>query len=248
MIFGDGLTRNSTPKIMKLTRQQLYLLLWSRPLEDVAKLLGLSLVTVAKRCKQFNVPRPERGYWRKVETGRPAQPATLDMPEQDTELPLEINVDPAILMQLVEQARASLEERKPNGKEKVAMAIHRASKTPIVREAPSRSADSAGALGSAGTAGLDPVLPNLLELAERHAKTRKIERFLADTQTSLQQCDLLTGAALALWIDRARCEVKELDSIGDVVRFCESLVKGEADSSWWADARTLRFPPGNSKS
>ena len=37
---------------------------------QVAKLLGVSDVAVAKRCKRLGIEKPPRGYWRKVETGK----------------------------------------------------------------------------------------------------------------------------------------------------------------------------------
>lgn len=48
---------------LTLTRQQLYDLVWSKPVRDVAKDFGMSDVALAKRCRAVRVPIPPRGYW-----------------------------------------------------------------------------------------------------------------------------------------------------------------------------------------
>lgn len=46
-----------------LSREKLYELVWSKPMTQVARDLGISDVMLAKLCKQKDVPRPQRGYW-----------------------------------------------------------------------------------------------------------------------------------------------------------------------------------------
>lgn len=55
---------------LTLTRQQLYDLVWSKPVRDVAKDFGMSDVALAKRCRAVRVPIPPRGYWAKVAAGK----------------------------------------------------------------------------------------------------------------------------------------------------------------------------------
>lgn len=54
----------------KLTRQELYDLLWTRPTTDVAKELGVSDVWIGKVCRRAGIPKPPPGYWRQVTSGR----------------------------------------------------------------------------------------------------------------------------------------------------------------------------------
>ena len=49
-----------------LSRSQIYELIWSRPIQQVAPTLGLSDVGLAKLCKRYDIPRPPRGYWAKL--------------------------------------------------------------------------------------------------------------------------------------------------------------------------------------
>jgi hypothetical protein len=45
------------------TRQELYDLVWSEPIQKLAKRFGLSDVGLAKACRSADIPRPGRGYY-----------------------------------------------------------------------------------------------------------------------------------------------------------------------------------------
>lgn len=53
-----------------LSRQELYDLVWSKPMRELAKEFGLSDQGLAKKCKRHNIPRPPQGYWLKKEQDR----------------------------------------------------------------------------------------------------------------------------------------------------------------------------------
>jgi len=65
------------PEYIRLTRAQLYDLVWSRPMTEIAADFGMSSVAFAKYCKAADVPRPERGYWQQLECGGKPKKATL---------------------------------------------------------------------------------------------------------------------------------------------------------------------------
>lgn len=54
----------------EIDKEELQDLVWSMPTTKIAKLLGVSDVAVAKRCKKLGVSKPPRGYWRKIQTGK----------------------------------------------------------------------------------------------------------------------------------------------------------------------------------
>ena len=64
---------------LSLTRQQLYELVWSKPMHHLAKDYGVSDRAMAKLCARNQVPVPPRGYWAKKNSGqkvvRPPLPA-----------------------------------------------------------------------------------------------------------------------------------------------------------------------------
>ena len=45
------------------SREELYELIWSKPIAQLAKGFGLSDVALTKKCKHLGIPRPGRGYW-----------------------------------------------------------------------------------------------------------------------------------------------------------------------------------------
>jgi hypothetical protein len=59
-----------------VSREELYDLVWSIPMVKVAEKFSVSGSYMARVCSVLNVPRPERGYWTKLEVGKaPAPPA-----------------------------------------------------------------------------------------------------------------------------------------------------------------------------
>lgn len=69
-----------------LTREQLYDFVWSMPATKLAEKLGVSDVAIIKRCDKLSVPRPERGYWAKLEHGKPTKkPALPPLPPSPAE-------------------------------------------------------------------------------------------------------------------------------------------------------------------
>ena len=58
-------------------REALYKLVWTAPVAEVAKRLGVSDVALAKLCRRARIPIPGRGYWQRTEAGQPIGPAPL---------------------------------------------------------------------------------------------------------------------------------------------------------------------------
>ena len=53
-----------------VTREELYDLVWSMPMTKVAERFSVSGSYMARVCSSLGVPRPERGYWAKLEFGK----------------------------------------------------------------------------------------------------------------------------------------------------------------------------------
>jgi integrase len=67
-------------------REALYELVWTAPVSEIAKKLGVSDVGLAKLCRRAAIPLPGRGYWARVESGQqiaaePLPPAPSGLPE-----------------------------------------------------------------------------------------------------------------------------------------------------------------------
>jgi hypothetical protein len=70
----------------RFTRQELYELVWSEPMVQLAKKFGLSDVGLSKACRRIAIPVPERGYWARRQAGkqiqqRPLPPRGPGMPD-----------------------------------------------------------------------------------------------------------------------------------------------------------------------
>lgn len=59
------------------TREELYALVWSKPMTDVATEFGMSSVAFAKHCNKLNVPRPVRTLDQRNELSPQTSPATV---------------------------------------------------------------------------------------------------------------------------------------------------------------------------
>ncbi|MEQ1802611.1 MAG: hypothetical protein ABL989_11865 [Gammaproteobacteria bacterium] len=66
---------------LTLSREDLYELVWSKPMVELAQDLGLSDVALAKRCRKLGVPVPGRGYWARVASGQ--EPHRPKLPKRD---------------------------------------------------------------------------------------------------------------------------------------------------------------------
>ena len=66
----------------RLTRQQLYELVWSRSLVELAKEFGISANGLAKICDRLLIPHPPRGYWSGGDHTRTTErPGLLPLPD-----------------------------------------------------------------------------------------------------------------------------------------------------------------------
>src|SRR5690348_3025315 len=57
----------------KMTRRELYDLVWSQPMLTLAKRFGISDVALGKVCRKHNIPRPYPGYWAQKQANKPVK-------------------------------------------------------------------------------------------------------------------------------------------------------------------------------
>ena len=60
-----------------ITRDELYVQVWSRPMTILSKEYGISDVGLKKICNKLNVPVPGVGYWQKIKYGKQATKTPL---------------------------------------------------------------------------------------------------------------------------------------------------------------------------
>lgn len=72
----------------RISRQQLYSMIWEEPMKKVAPKFGISDVALSKICRRHNIPRPPRGYWAKLAAGK--RVTQVPLPDRGLGLPKEI--------------------------------------------------------------------------------------------------------------------------------------------------------------
>ncbi|MBI1309144.1 MAG: hypothetical protein GC129_04750 [Proteobacteria bacterium] len=60
-----------------ITRQELFKLVWEKPMLKLAKDFGISDVGLKKICKRLNIPTPPQGHWVRAELGKATTPPKL---------------------------------------------------------------------------------------------------------------------------------------------------------------------------
>lgn len=61
----------------RVSRSELYDLVWSEPASKLAKRFGISDVMLAKVCRGSNIPKPSLRYWAKQDAGKPTKKLAL---------------------------------------------------------------------------------------------------------------------------------------------------------------------------
>jgi hypothetical protein len=103
-------------QVVRLTRQELYEKMWSRPAIALAEEFGISGRGLGKICSRFEIPVPPRGYWARLAAGKHVTRAPL--PTAKADHPSEIWIQPspespaaALPEQVKEELTAVLQNR-----------------------------------------------------------------------------------------------------------------------------------------
>lgn len=71
-------------KPREMRRQELYDLVWSKPITEIAKEIGVSDSMIIKVCRKLDVPRPVSGHWAKLRAGKPVSIRELPTKKPNT--------------------------------------------------------------------------------------------------------------------------------------------------------------------
>ena len=66
-----------TPTYVKLTRKELYDLVWSESLRSLSKKYNISDTALRKMCIRMGIPMPKPGHWAKLQHGKSVLVKTL---------------------------------------------------------------------------------------------------------------------------------------------------------------------------
>ena len=97
----------------RVTREELYKMVWDKPMIRLAEEFGITGNGLAKICDKLDVPYPPRGHWAKKEAGKPV--VTLKLPPRRDGIPSAADICPTppkpTLSPLAEQAAATVADR-----------------------------------------------------------------------------------------------------------------------------------------
>ena len=79
--------------LITLSRDELYSLVWRKPLRELAKDYGVSDVWVAQICRRMEIPLPGRGYWAKMVHGKKSSPVSLKRPSDKCQKTIRFDTD-----------------------------------------------------------------------------------------------------------------------------------------------------------
>lgn len=92
---------NRSENWAEVSVEELYQLVWEKPMQALAQEFGISDVGLAKVCKRHSIPRPERGYWAKLYSGRKMKKPSLPKSAKRNEIirivkteKIELPIDP----------------------------------------------------------------------------------------------------------------------------------------------------------
>jgi hypothetical protein len=98
---------------VKLSREQLYEEVWKTPMHRLCAKYGLSDVGLAKVCRRMDIPRPPRGYWRRLSTGAKTRKPSLPPPGDFTQLEVTLNGRDKIPEKIVVNRETKIPARSP---------------------------------------------------------------------------------------------------------------------------------------
>lgn len=71
---------------MKLTRKQIYNMMWTDGVGKTETALGLKRVELKAICDKFDIPRPSSSYWTSLKLGKSVNKTALNSSDNDSEL------------------------------------------------------------------------------------------------------------------------------------------------------------------
>lgn len=87
------MTNGTMERARRVSREELYALVWQRPINRLAAEFGITGGGLAKICNMLDVPYPPPGYWNKKEAGKPV--ITFKLSPRKDGIPQEADIYPA---------------------------------------------------------------------------------------------------------------------------------------------------------
>src|ERR1035437_1239107 len=84
------MTTSAESSTTTLSRDELYDLVWTKPIMRLAEIYDISDVGLAKTCRRLRVPRPPVGYWQRIAVGQKVARSKLSPIPRGVSVPTQI--------------------------------------------------------------------------------------------------------------------------------------------------------------
>ena len=102
---------------IEVDREALYNEVWTDPVTVVAERYGISDVGLAKICRKYAIPLPERGYWARIKSGQTVKRTRLPKLKQEGAVSIALKRVPSEMLQAKQEVkRQSISARQSLGK------------------------------------------------------------------------------------------------------------------------------------
>lgn len=225
-----------------ISREKLYEKVWSKPMTTVAKDFGITSTALKKTCKKHQIPTPERGYWARLQHGKPVRKQPL--PKLRDERLVNVNVAAYVrpIPEVVQKAKAAVESQLEDlSKTNLALAQEPLVEPPILsptRKALSKArADSLGYIAVNGPG----ILPVKIAPGSTDRTLQILARFLALSHSQGHTAKFTqTGLVLVVNAEPIEFAVQERATKDPHEPTDAELKKQSADDRWGRSRTIIR--------
>ena len=221
---------------MRVTTGQLHSWVWALPTQQLARYFNISDSALAKTCRNLQIPKPGRGFWRRCEVGQSCEVIPFSGP-----------ADGYTGLQIDDEAFRQLEEQRARAESARQLADRAAPARPASR--PRKNAEVSVRQSAAQVAdhrpneGVSQVrLPDSLEVRNLVKEVAEAEALLHFVSTVIDRANLTPGgeAVLAVILSSVREELLKRHRGHELAVLCEAIAQGECRPAWWSDLARSR--------
>lgn len=190
-----------------MTRDELYALVWSKPVTEVGLLVGMTGTGLAKACRRNGVPVPPRGYWARLAAGQVLERAR---PPSDGSVETGVRLKGVPAPEKPDVVRTMIRRRAAPPK------------LPVDQDRQA-SADDTAAMECA----------RILVQGLRQQLRDAAVSYLSSVAEALPTCDEPTARAAGRWIDAARAAVASAGPAQDAAEHLRARRSGRGRTEAW---------------
>ncbi len=213
-----------------MTRNDLYTAVWSNPVSHVARRIGMSDRGLIEICRTAEIPTPPRGFWRKVRTGQTPERPSLPRPEDDSNVPVNLDRAPVNGGSLPSNGSAVLQVESVAPKEDKPSVL---TTTAGPRPTPLSDWLEAAVSETTTAASVRGEYQKLCGLANVFDQHLLVTQFLDQMEASEFKESSRTAAIMRKWVAAMRRHHAKADPVEKVIADFRALSFSRQKPIWW---------------